>query len=186
MRHGEDSPKLSRAHSRLNTAIQCAWKSLVSGAASWRSGSAASLRLRRFAPQTSFQRFAISSFWLDSTLEILFDICRGFAVDSGKFFSCHSVSMSDDSSKPVSGAVSLCRAFAAQCSWRSVPRASGTAFPIPSELLATGRPAAPAIWAALRSAVSGPLGLAPWKYGQREDPLWVSQENLFVALRQQS
>jgi len=31
--------------------------------------------------------------------------------------------MSDDSSKPVSGAVSLCRAFIAQCSWGSVHRA---------------------------------------------------------------
>jgi hypothetical protein len=80
--------------------------------------------LRRFALPTPSLHLPISSFWRGSELEILFDICRSFAVDSGKFFSCHSVSMSDDSSKPVSGAVSLCRAFAAQCSWGSVHRAS--------------------------------------------------------------
>ena len=66
---------------------------------------------------------AISSLWLDLKLEIFFDILSSFAVDSAHIFSCHLVSMSDDSSKPASGAVSLCRAFAAQCSWGSFPRA---------------------------------------------------------------
>jgi len=56
---------------------------------------------------------------LNSKLEFFFDILSSFGVDSAHIFSRHLVSMSDDSSRPASGAVSLWGAFAAQCSWGS-------------------------------------------------------------------
>jgi hypothetical protein len=80
-------------------------------------------RLRRFTPNVLPRTIEISCFWLGSEREIPFDISRNFGVDFAKFFSCHLVSMPEDSSRPALSAVSLCREVAAQSSRGSSPQA---------------------------------------------------------------